>query len=387
MTVHLLVATLAMVAVGFAARFPTSSDATTLRAVPTFPFSGAAAGGAQPREAAYFRSGTSLQTRASVKALTTVSDSSSVRAAGGVSPASTFSSGVASAAATSNEEDAGVKPLADQLDPLQPFALVTTRPGDTVSAIATRYGISVRTLLSNNPTVTDKNLLALGQQLVVPRADGILYKVGFGETVASIVGQYDNTSVDIVVSYRPNAIANPASLKEGNFVLLPGATIKPPPPPPPPPPARAASNGGSLSGSGGAPAPGGVGRFSMPVAVYRGVSDAFGVDRGGGTYHTGIDLDLYGYHHSNIFSACEGVVVKTEYLTYSYGYHVVVDCGDGWTTLYAHLDQINVSPGQRVSAGTVLGISGVTGFTTGEHLHFEIRIGGATVNPAAYLPF
>ncbi len=387
MTVHLLVVVLAMLAVAFAARFPTSSDATSLAAVPAFPLSGAAAGGAQPRETAYFRSGTSLQTRESVKAITAINEASSVRAAGGVSPASTFSSGVASAAAVSNEDGAGVKPLADQLDPLQPFALVVTKPGDTVSGIATKFGISARTLLSNNPTVTDKNLLALGQQLVVPRADGILYKVGFGETVATIVAQYDNTSVDLVVSYRPNAISDPAGLKDGDFVLLPGATIKPPPPPPPPPPPRAASNGGGLSGSGNTPAPGGLGRFSMPIAVYRGVSDSFGVDRGGGTYHTGIDLDLYGYHHSNIFSACEGVVVKTEYLTYSYGYHVVVDCGDGWTTLYAHFDQIDVSPGQRVSAGTVLGISGTTGFTTGEHLHFEIRIFGAAVNPAAYLPF
>ena len=113
----------------------------------------------------------------------------------------------------------------------------------------------------------------------------------------------------------------------------------------------------------------------------------FGVARGGGTYHTGIDLDLYGYWGSNVFSACNGVVTKTEYLTYSYGYHVIVDCGDGWTTLYAHFSQILVTPGQQVSAGTVLGISGNTGFSTGEHLHFEIRKGGAPVDPAAYLPF
>jgi murein DD-endopeptidase MepM/ murein hydrolase activator NlpD len=117
------------------------------------------------------------------------------------------------------------------------------------------------------------------------------------------------------------------------------------------------------------------------------VSDPCGVSRGGGTIHTGIDLDLYGYHYSNIFAACTGTVIRTEYLTYSYGYHIVIDCGDGWSTLYAHLSQILVSPGQRVSAGEVIGVSGVTGYTTGEHLHFEIRIDGAPVNPAAYLDF
>ena len=231
--------------------------------------------------------------------------------------------------------------------------------------------------------------MASGQALIVPRKDGILHKVGFGETVDKIVAQYDNITSDGVSDYRPNAISDPKSLEVGKYLLLPGATIKPPPPPPPPPPAAApaTSGGGSIGGSGTAPRAGGSGRFSYPLARWHGVSDPFGVNRGGGTYHTGIDLDLYGLHHSNIFSACTGVVSKTEYLTYSYGYHVIVDCGDGFSTLYAHMDQINVTPGQKVSSGTVLGISGLTGFTTGEHLHFEIRLNGAPVDPALYLGF
>ena len=81
------------------------------------------------------------------------------------------------------------------------------------------------------------------------------------------------------------------------------------------------------------------------------------------------------------------MVSKVEYLTYSYGYHVIVDCGDGWSTLYAHMSEILVTPGQRVSQGTQVGISGNTGFSTGEHLHFEIRYKGAPVNPANYLNF
>jgi murein DD-endopeptidase MepM/ murein hydrolase activator NlpD len=89
---------------------------------------------------------------------------------------------------------------------------------------------------------------------------------------------------------------------------------------------------------------------------------------------------------SNIFAACDGVVTRTEYWTYSYGYHVVIDCGGGFSTLYAHLDSIAVAPGQHVSAGTIIGVSGLTGYTTGEHLHFEIRYNGVPVDPAAYLP-
>ena len=88
-----------------------------------------------------------------------------------------------------------------------------------------------------------------------------------------------------------------------------------------------------------------------------------------------------------MFSACDGTVVRTEWLTYSYGYHVIVDCGEGFTTLYAHFSQIDVVEGQVVTQGTPLGYSGVTGFTTGEHLHFEIRYDGAPVNPAQYIGF
>jgi murein DD-endopeptidase MepM/ murein hydrolase activator NlpD len=117
------------------------------------------------------------------------------------------------------------------------------------------------------------------------------------------------------------------------------------------------------------------------------VSDPFGTGRGAGRIHEGIDLDLFGYGPVNIFSACDGVVSRVEYLTYSYGYHVVVDCGDGWTTLYAHMSDIWVSPGQYVGAGTILGLTGLTGYTTGHHLHFEIRHFGGPVDPAIYLGF
>jgi murein DD-endopeptidase MepM/ murein hydrolase activator NlpD len=387
LTVHLVVVALAIVAVAFAARYPGTSDASTPDVAPALSVSGVSGGTVGAREATVFRPGTSYRTRDSVASLTLRSDVASVRAAGAVSPVSSFSSGVAAAAASSGEAGAGVKPLADVLDPQAPFVLYEAQPGDTASTIATRYSISLRTLLDNNPTVGDRDLIKLGQQLVVPLKDGILHKVGYGETVKSIVAQYDNITTETVLAYRPNNISDAESLSAGGYILLPGATVKPPPPPPPPPPRSSGNSGEPIEGGGSAPLPGGSGRFSYPLAGWRAVSDPFGTSRGGGAIHTGIDLDLYGYHHSNVFSACDGVVSRTEYLTYSYGYHVVVDCGDGWSTLYAHLDQINVSPGQSVSAGTIVGVSGLTGYTTGEHLHFEIRFNGAPVNPADYLGF
>ena len=389
MTTHVLVFALAMGAVGFAARYPADSGASLPEVIPTFSLSGVSGGSNQAILTTYLRASGNSQTRDSIAALTAKPDLRSLRATAGLSTQRSFSSSVAAAAAASGESGAGVQPLADVLDPKQPFVLYETQAGDSTSLIAQKYGISLRTLLDNNPTAGDGHLIQRGQQFVVPRRDGILYKVSHGDTLDSIVDQYDNTTTGTVIDYRPNNITDPKSIKVGEMLLLPGATVKPPPPPPPPPPApvRPANGPAPANGQGSAPLPGGAGRFRYPLPAWLRVSDAFGVARGGGTYHTGIDLDLAGYHHSNVFSACDGVVKTTEYLTYSYGYYVVVDCGDGWTTLYAHFSSIAVSPGQRVSAGTVLGVSGVTGYTTGEHLHFEIRINGAPVNPAAYLGF
>lgn len=384
LTVHVLVTMLAVLAVSFAARYPNSSSASSSITVPGFALSGVT-GTTQSRALAYFRPGASNHTQESVAILTARADTSSVRAAGGVSPTSAFSSGVAAAAAVSGEQGAGLKPLADIVDPRIPFVSYETQAGDSVSLVASKYGISLGTLLDNNPTVGDRDLIQKGQILVVPRKDGILYKVGYGETVDSIVKQFDNITTDTVIDYKPNAIENPKQLEQGKYLLLVGATKKPPPPPPPVKPT--APSGGSSSGSG-SPRPTAGGRFAaFPLAGWHGVSDEFGTSRGGGRIHEGIDLDLYGRHHSSVFSVCNGTVIKTEYLTYSYGYHVVVDCGDGWTTLYAHFDSIAVSPGQRVSAGATLGVSGLTGYTTGEHLHFEIRLNGAPVNPADYIAF
>ena len=393
-TVHALIVALAVGAVVFASQFPNSSNASTSELLPTFSMSGMA--GSQGRGLTVFRPSGSIQTMDSVATINLRTEDLSVRAVGAVSPTTSLSSGVSAATASLGEVNAGIKPLADIIDPRSPIVEYHTQPGDSLSGIAAKYGVSMDTILSNNPTLSaaNTNLIPVNQVLIVPRKDGILYKVGYGDTVAKIVAQYDNITADTVVAYKPNNVSNPNQLEQGQYLLLPGAKIKPPPPPPPPPPPRTSpGNPGAGPGvgsqpGGSAPSPAGGGIFSAyPVGSWRSVSDEFGTPRGGGTYHTGIDLDLYGYAFMPIFSVCDGVVTKTEYLTYSYGYHVVVDCGDGWTTLYAHMSQISVSPGQRVSAGATLGMTGLTGFTTGHHLHFEIRYNGGYVNPRRYLNF
>ncbi|MFQ5880830.1 MAG: murein hydrolase activator EnvC family protein, partial [Dehalococcoidia bacterium] len=124
--------------------------------------------------------------------------------------------------------------------------------------------------------------------------------------------------------------------------------------------------------------------FIWPVSGS--ITDGFGVPRGGNAYHTGIDIDVPDGSHTAVAAAAGGRVVFVAQRSYGYGYHVIIDHGDGFETLYAHLSSIAVEVGQQVSQGALIGYTGCTGYCTGEHLHFEVRKGGAPVNPLSYLP-
>ena len=102
-----------------------------------------------------------------------------------------------------------------------------------------------------------------------------------------------------------------------------------------------------------------------------------------GRMHTGIDID--GVTGDPIVASKAGRVIVASYYG-GYGNAVVIDHGGGVSTLYAHMSTINVSEGQTVSQGAVVGAVGATGNVTGDHLHFEVRINGNPVNPLDYLP-
>lgn len=100
--------------------------------------------------------------------------------------------------------------------------------------------------------------------------------------------------------------------------------------------------------------------------------------------HTGIDLAAG--MGSPIIAAKSGKVVTASYLA-AYGNTVIIDHGGGYQTLYAHASAFNVTVGQTVTQGQVIAKVGSTGYSTGPHLHFEIRVNGQHVNPANYMNF
>ena len=102
-----------------------------------------------------------------------------------------------------------------------------------------------------------------------------------------------------------------------------------------------------------------------------------------GRMHEGIDIG--GSLGASIYSAESGRVDYAGWIG-GYGNTIIVDHGGGMTTLYGHMNGFAVSAGQMVSIGQVLGYLGNSGFSQGPHLHFEVRIGGAPVNPRKYLP-
>ena len=115
----------------------------------------------------------------------------------------------------------------------------------------------------------------------------------------------------------------------------------------------------------------------------------FGYDDWRSGNHSGVDLCGGNVYGANIYASKAGTVIKakTDYIPgYSYGMYVVIDHGSGYSTLYGHCSAIYVYEGQQVNKGDVIAAVGSTGWSTGPHLHFEVRINGTAQNPFAYIP-
>lgn len=123
------------------------------------------------------------------------------------------------------------------------------------------------------------------------------------------------------------------------------------------------------------------------IAPVRGLyTSSFGYRRdpitGQRAYHSGVDISAP--PGKPVKATAEGVVTKTEQFG-GLGRAVYVAHGFGVTTVYGHLSRVNVTPGQRIERGAIVGLVGNTGRSTGYHLHYEVQVNGQPTNPLAYI--
>ena len=292
--------------------------------------------------------------------------------------------------AAASSTDTGPTPVAS------PYVSHVVQPGDTLNAIAAAYGVGLDYILWNNPELgSDPDTLIIGASLLVPSVDGLVYDVRLGDTINDIAAAYgvDPTSV---IGYGPNNLTSPDTIIEGMVLVIPGA-VQPAPPPVEAEPDIADPDLPAVVADPADPIyqPAGVAAAppAAPEIVYVAsigyawpISGTFwsGFGPRWGSFHKGIDLGAdYG---SGIAAAASGQVILSTYSDNGYGNYVIVRHDDGSETLYAHMSERYVSLGQYVNQGEILGAVGCTGWCQGNHLHFEIHIGGSPVNPLNYLP-
>ncbi len=126
------------------------------------------------------------------------------------------------------------------------------------------------------------------------------------------------------------------------------------------------------------------GKLIWPVPGYARISSPFGPRTLWGRYDYHLGIDIPAPSGTNIVAAAAGEVLEAKY-HYSYGYYILIDHGDGYATLYAHNSQLLVSAGQIVTQGQHIAEMGTTGSSSGNHLHFEVRVNGQVQNPQNYV--
>jgi murein DD-endopeptidase MepM/ murein hydrolase activator NlpD len=267
--------------------------------------------------------------------------------------------------------------------------------GDAMFSIAKEFNIKPETVLYSNGDVLEDNPhnLRPGMQLTIPPVDGLYYEWQEGDTLEAVatkfesdVNQDEKVNHDDVEQIVDDILAFPGNdldltdpeIEPGAKIMIPGGQrelvdwtkfI----------PTVGRSNTGSTGTSdfgsnacGGGPVGSG---FIWPTQGPHTISG-----NGYGPGHLGIDIT--GNTGDPVLASASGVVTMAQGgYNYGYGNVIQIDHGNGYVTVYAHLDSIGVSVCSPVSAGQFIGTVGNTGNSFGSHLHFEIREGGANINP------
>ena len=241
----------------------------------------------------------------------------------------------------------------------------TVQAGDTVQAIADLFGLQPTTISWANPSIEDApDLLRIGQEVTILPLDGAYHQVAEGDTLTSIAEEYEVTP-EAITACEYNLLEPPDyPIKEGLWIIIPGGEK------PYVPKVVTTYTGPVPEGAQG------TGRFQWPVLGR--------ITQGYWYGHRAIDIGAP--TGSALMAADGGFVSFAGWTDVGYGYLVVIDHANGFATYYAHMSNIYVFEGQAVDRGQVIGAVGSTGWSTGPHLHFEVRHYSVQQNPRAYLP-
>lgn len=251
----------------------------------------------------------------------------------------------------------------------------TVKPGDTLSSIGQKYGVTIDTIRYAN-NISDTGYLKVGQDLEIPPVNGIVHTVKAGESIESIAKDF-NIAPQAIADF--NYLVAPYKLTKGMELVLPNTRI----PKPTPVVVATSGNTNNTTNQYGADAytfipnaesgPAGSGQFVWPTTSHY-ISQYFS------SYHRAIDIAIPG----PIFAADDGVVIRSGWWTNGYGFAIQIDHRNGYVTTYAHMSRLDVNVGQSVSKGQTIGFMGSTGRSTGPHVHFTIQYNGKHLNPLQF---
>lgn len=243
--------------------------------------------------------------------------------------------------------------------------------GDTLSSIANKFNISTDTIKWTND-LGDIHTLKPGQILKILPVTGVAVTVKSGDTLQSVAKRYQ-ADAQAIVDFPFNGVPDDFTLRSGQVLIVPDGQ----PPEVAKPKVRLQPQYIAQGPSSPVFGAYGGGSFVWPATTV-GISQYFV------WYHPGIDLP--NPSAPGVAASDGGTVILAGWPDNAgYGNRVVLDHGNGYKTLYAHLSNVYVSSGQTVSRGQVIGKMGSTGRSTGIHLHFEIHYKGVPVNPLGIL--
>jgi len=262
--------------------------------------------------------------------------------------------------------------------PRQELIKYTIQKGDTVIGIAEKFNLKPKSIMFGNYYTLrdDPHNLSIGVELNILPVDGYYYEWQDGDGLNGVAKGL-NVKPEDIVNYPLNHL-DPATvgdyshpnIKPGTWLIIPGGTRLYSSWSAPvgvtrndPAVARVMGPGACGSISDGAV---GIGSFIWPSANH----NLSGFDYSPDTNHRGIDIA--GNTGEAVWAVDAGVIVYAGLNNWGYGNMIMIDHGNGWQSLYAHLSGINVICGMSVDQGTVIGAIGSTGASTGAHLHFEL---------------